>query len=53
MELAIIKEFRKGASIIQTAKELNLSANTIAAYRSKLLKKSGFKTMGLLLAAQL
>ena len=52
-ELAIIRASRNGASIIQTAEELNLSANTIAAYRSKLLKKSGFKTMGQLLAAQL
>ena len=52
-ELAIIRASRKGASLIQTAEELNLSANTIAAYRSKLLKKSGFKTMGQLLAAQL
>lgn len=49
-EQQIINLAKQGYSISQMADRLNLSPNTVAVYRSKILKKSGKKTMTQLLA---
>ena len=48
-EQKIIELAKQGASIIEMASALHLSKNTIAAYRSKLLQRSGAKSMGQLI----
>ncbi|MBX9449321.1 MAG: helix-turn-helix transcriptional regulator [Taibaiella sp.] len=49
-EQQIINLAKQGYSISQMADRLHLSPNTIAVYRSRILKKSGKKTMTQLLA---
>jgi len=44
-EQAIIETAKKGYSMKEAAEELHLSKNTIAAYRSKIMKKADVKTM--------
>ncbi len=48
-EKKIIALAQRGCNIIRTAKTLNLSPNTVASYRSKMLKKAGVHSMAELL----
>lgn len=50
IELEIARLAKKGYSIVDMSKHLDLSPNTIATYRSKMLKKSGLKSMNQLIA---
>lgn len=49
-EQAIIETAKKGYSMKEAAEELNLSKNTIAAYRSKIMKKADVKSMAQLIS---
>lgn len=49
-EIAILKSASKGNSIKQIAEEIDLSPNTIAAYRTQMLKKSGMQNFSQLLS---
>lgn len=49
-EQAIISLTKQGLNIAETADRLNLSPNTIAAYRTKMLKKASVHSMNQLLA---
>lgn len=51
-EMSIVQLAQKGYSLVDTARQLNLSKNTIAAYRSKILKKTNFKSFSQLVASQ-
>lgn len=52
IEKKIISLAKTGNNIKETAKKLGLSTNTIAAYRSKILKKSKFKSFNKLVFNQ-
>lgn len=52
-EQAILDAATKGLSIKDTAVELNLSTNTIAVYRSKMIRKSGVSTFAQLVSTNL
>ncbi len=49
-EKQVIEYAHKGLSIAETARELHLSANTVAAYRSRILKKTGNASINQLVA---
>lgn len=49
-EMELLDMARQGYSMKQTAQALQLSKNTIAVYRSKMLKKAGVKSMAILIA---
>lgn len=49
-EQQILDCARKGYSLKRTAQELNLSKNTVAAYRTRILKKAGTKSINQLIA---
>lgn len=49
-EMMILNEAIKGSDIKQTAENLNLSPNTVAVYRAKMLKKTGMNSMQQLIA---
>lgn len=44
-EQRIIEAAQRGLNIVETAEEIGLSPNTVAVYRSKLMKKAGIKSM--------